>query len=158
MSAPRRKPSPDENLSKQRLRVWLRVLKLSRTIEAELRERLRLEFDTTLPRFDVLAALYRDEKGMKMSELSAALKVSNGNVTGIIERLVSDGLVVRVPVTGDRRAMLVRLTGKGREDFAAMADVHESWIDDMLSDLDGTGARELIGRLDHISIPGKRTS
>ncbi len=151
MSRPRKQPLPGRDLSKQRLRVWLGILKLSRTIEAELRERLRLEYDTTLPRFDVLAALYRNKKGMKMSQLSAALKVSNGNVTGIVERLVSDGLVVRVPVAGDRRAMLVRLTRKGEQDFAAMANVHERWIDDMLCGLDDAGAADLIDRLDRIS-------
>ena len=94
--------------SKTRLRLWLRILSVSRLIEAELRERLRSEFDTTLPRFDVLAALQRARKGLKMSELSSVLRVSNGNVTGIVDRLVADGLVVRVPVAGDRRAMTVR--------------------------------------------------
>jgi hypothetical protein len=45
--------------ARQRLRVWLKLLKTQRQIEAVLRERLRVEFNTTLPRFDVLAALYR---------------------------------------------------------------------------------------------------
>ena len=52
-----------------------------------------------------------------MSELSGVLKVSNGNVTGIVDRLVDDGHVVRVPVEGDRRAMIVRLTRKGTRAF-----------------------------------------
>src|SRR5262245_47708943 len=112
-------------VSKARLRVWLRILKVSRIIERELRERLRVEFDTTLPRFDVMAALYRAEKGRNMSELSGVLRVSNGNVTGIVDRLVADGLIVRVPVEGDRRAMIVRLTKKGRTDFAELAEAHE---------------------------------
>ena len=71
--------------SKARLRVWLRILKVSRMIERELRERLRVEFDTTLPRFDVMAALHRAEEGLNMSELSGVLRVSNGNVTGIVD-------------------------------------------------------------------------
>ena len=81
--------------SKERLRLWIRMLRASRTIEAELRERLRQEFDTTLPRFDVMAALYRAPEGMLMSSLSRFLLVSNGNVTGIVDRLVSEGLVTR---------------------------------------------------------------
>jgi DNA-binding MarR family transcriptional regulator len=97
--------SPDADASKARLRVWLRILKVSRIIERELRERLRVEFDTTLPRFDVMAALHRTDEGLNMSELSGVLRVSNGNVTGIVDRLVADGLIVRVPVVGDRRAM-----------------------------------------------------
>lgn len=135
------------DLSRQRLRVWLKLLKAQRTIEAELRERLRVTFSSTLPRFDVLAALYRAEKGMKMSELSAELMVSNGNVTGIVERLVSDGLVVRVSVEGDRRAMMVRLTNRGRGEFAEMARVHRGWIDELLSGIDGRAAEDLIDLL-----------
>ena len=122
--------------SKERLRLWLRMLKASKHIEAELRERLRVEFDTTLPRFDVMAALYRAEAGLKMSELSGVLRVSNGNVTGIVDRLVNDGLIVRVPVDNDRRATTVRLTKAGREDFARMAAAHEAWIDALLGDVD----------------------
>ena len=135
---------------KQRLRVWLRVLKLQRQMEAELRERLRNRFDTTLPRFDVLAALDHHAEGLRMSELSSWLKVSNGNVTGIIERLVQDGLVKRVPVEGDRRAMTVRLTDRGRKDFEAMAHVHEGWIASLIGSIDNTDAdrlHDLLGKI-----------
>lgn len=145
-----------EARDKQRLRIWLRLLKISRQMEAEIRERLRVEFATTLPRFDVLAALYREREGMKMSALSAALMVSNGNVTGIVERLVSDGLVVRVPVSGDRRAMIVRLTDKGREEFAHMAGVHEGWIASMLNMLSDEDADVLVELLDNVQIKGVR--
>src|SRR5258708_37924146 len=107
--------------SKARLRVWLRILKVSRLIERELRERLRVEFDTTLPRFDVMAALYRAEKGVNMSELSGVLRVSNGNVTGIVDRLVADGPIKRGPLEGDRPAMNVRLTEKGRTRFSELS-------------------------------------
>ena len=82
----------EDPASKERLRLWLRILSAQRVIENEVRERLRVEHDTTLPRFDVMAALYRNEEGLKMSELSGELRVSNGNVTGIVDRLVNDGL------------------------------------------------------------------
>lgn len=148
------KDSADGERDKQRLRVWLRLLKISRQMEAEIRERLRLDFATTLPRFDVLAALHREEAGLKMSELSAALMVSNGNVTGIVERLVSDGLVIRVPVSGDRRAMAVQLTDGGRQAFAEMAKTHESWISSMLSSLGDEDADQLLQLLDGVAISG----
>jgi len=118
--------------SKSRLRLWLRLLKAQRQIESALRDKLRAEFDSTLPRFDVLAALDRAEDGLRMSELSAVLKVSNGNVTGIVERLVSDQQVERVPVKGDRRAMRVKLTDKGKEKFQMMAHAHEKWVSGLL--------------------------
>lgn len=135
---------------KQSLRNWLKLLKSTKHVEAVIREKLRQEFDTTLPRFDVMAALYRFESGLKMTELSAALRVSNGNVTGIVERLVSDGSVLRVPVASDKRAMLVRLTQKGREEFEAMAAAHEQWISEIFSVLSPAQSAELVTVIDTI--------
>jgi len=130
-------------LSKERLRLWLRILKVSRHIETELRERLRVRFGSTLPRFDVLAALYRHKPGLKMSRLSGVLKVSNGNVTGIVDRLEEDGLVIRIPVEGDRRAMIVRLSDKGSNHFELLAAEHQKWVNDLLGSVDEIEAGEL---------------
>lgn len=140
----KRKTSADEEsekLSKRRLRLWLRLLKASRLMSAELRDRLREGHDTTLPRFDVMAALYRHEKGLRMSDLSSVLKVSNGNVTGIVNRLATEGYIIRVPVRGDKRATVVRLTRKGHEHFGDLAARHEGWVDDLLG---AVGAAETI--------------
>jgi len=124
-----------------RLRLWLRMLRTTRAIERELRERLAAAFDTTLPRFDVMAALDRAPEGMMMSELSRFLLVSNGNVTGIVERLVADGLVIRSARDGDRRAAIVRLSETGRTAFAAMAAAHARWIEDLLGPIAPDEAR-----------------
>lgn len=134
--------------SKDRLRLWLRLLKATRMVEGQLRDNLRTEFGATLPRFDVMAALSRYEDGLKMSALSSVLRVSNGNVTGIVDRLTDDGCVMRVPVPGDRRAMKVRLTKKGREDFARQAAAHEDWVNRMLGDFSHEEAVNLTRRLD----------
>lgn len=121
--------------SKTHLRLWLRLLKVNRLVEAELRERLRLNFGTTLPRFDVMSALYRNPEGMKMSELSRMLMVSNGNVTGIVDRLTEDGLMLREAVPGDRRAARVRLTRSGIAEFERQAAAHEIWVSELLGGL-----------------------
>jgi DNA-binding MarR family transcriptional regulator len=136
--------------SKERLRLWLRLLKSSRTIEATLRENLRKEFETTLPRFDVMAALSRYDDGLKMSQLSNVLRVSNGNVTGIVDRLAEDGFLVRVPVVGDRRASLVRMTKRGQEEFASQAVAHEAWVNEMLSDFSIEQSRDISMRLEQL--------
>ena len=141
--------------SKARLRLWLRLLKASRAVEAELRERLRVEHATTLPRFDVLAALHRAEKGLKMSELSGVLRVSNGNVTGIVDRLVQDGLIMRVPVEDDRRAMRVRLTQRGREVFQKKARDHETWVNELLGMIDPREAEQMMTALERIARHGR---
>ena len=127
-----------EPLSKERLRLWLKLLKLSGGIESRLRRRLRDRHASTLPRFDVMSALARHPEGLKMSELSSYLRVSNGNVTGIVDRLTMDGLAERVPVPGDRRAHVARLTPSGRAVFDGLAGDHEGWIDGLLGGLDGS--------------------
>jgi DNA-binding MarR family transcriptional regulator len=133
--------------NKARLRLWIRLLRASRLIEANVRERLKTQFNVTLPRFDVMAALYREPEGMLMSEISRFLMVSNGNVTGIVDRLVSDRLVVRSQRDGDRRTSFIRLTEKGHTLFEDMARAHQGWIDEMLQDMSIKDANELSARL-----------
>ncbi|HIE78034.1 MAG TPA: MarR family transcriptional regulator [Candidatus Thioglobus sp.] len=120
---------------KNPLRLWLRLLKTSRLIEAEMRERFATNFNTTLPRFDVMAALSQNPEGLKMSQLSGALRVSNGNVTGIVERLSAEGLVDRNSVIGDRRILKVILSKKGRLEFSRLANAHKEWINELLEHL-----------------------
>jgi DNA-binding MarR family transcriptional regulator len=120
---------------RQRLRLWLKMLRTSRGIEAELRRRLRRNFSVTLPHFDVMAALARAPAGMTMTELSRFLVISNGNVTSIIDAMVAGGSVMRVPSAEDRRATFVRLTPAGVRDFATMATAHNAWIEDLLGGL-----------------------
>ncbi len=143
---PRERSAP-RPLSKQRLRMWIRLLRAARGIEAELRERLRKQFAITLPQFDVMAALARNESGMNMTELSRLLMVSNGNVTGIIDRLAADKIVLRQAPATDRRSYIVRLTPKGAAQFAIVAKAHEGWVDELLSGFDAAQAEELIHQL-----------
>ncbi len=133
--------------SKARLRLWIRLLRASRQIEKITRERLKSQFNATLPRFDVMAALYRRPNGMLMSEISRFLMVSNGNVTGIVDRLVCDGCVARSQRDGDRRTSFVRLTRKGRAAFAEMAAAHEGWIDELLGGIPVREAEQLSAKL-----------
>ena len=136
-----------ESDSKARLRLWIRLLRASRLVESVARERLKSQFNATLPRFDVMAALYRKADGMLMSEISRFLMVSKGNVTGIVDRLVSDGLVVRSQRNGDRRTSFVSLTRRGRAAFAEMASAHERWVDELLAGLSVRDAEQMSAKL-----------
>ncbi|MEL0488889.1 MarR family transcriptional regulator, partial [Neisseria gonorrhoeae] len=108
--------------------LWLRLLTCTQLIEKQVRGQLREQFDTTLPRFDLMAQLERNPDGLKMNELSRRMMVTGGNVTGITDQLVAEGLVERMDVEGDRRAYRVRLTPRGRKTFDEMARQHEGWI------------------------------
>ena len=124
----------------QALRLWLRLLTCTQLIEKRVRQQLRAQFDTTLPRFDLMAQLERAPQGLQMNELSRRMMVTGGNVTGITDQLVTEGLVERQAVPGDRRAFRVRLTSKGRSQFRLMAQAHEGWI---VQDLTALSEKEI---------------
>lgn len=123
------------DLSKRRLKLWVRLLGVTRRTEAELREFLRLRHATTLPRFDVLAALYRRREGVTMSDLSRMLLVSNGNATAVVDRLEQDGLVKRQPSETDRRTVFASLTPEGLAAFEGLATEHEAEVDRLFDGL-----------------------
>jgi DNA-binding MarR family transcriptional regulator len=117
------------------LRLWLRLFTCTTLIEGEVRRRLRDDFDVTLPRFDLMAQLDKASNGMTLGELSQRMMVSNGNVTGLAERLVEQGLLDRRASPNDRRAQIVSLTAEGRRVFRTMARTHEDWIAEIFADL-----------------------
>lgn len=125
---------------KSELRLWLRLLTCTTLIENEVRRRLRDRFDTTLPRFDLMAQLDRMPNGMTLGELSRRMMVSNGNVTGLVDRLAAQGLVQRVPDSRDRRVQFVKLTAEGRRSFRAMARENARWVADIFA---GLGADDI---------------
>lgn len=140
--------------AQESLRTWLRLLSCSNLVEREVRGRLRDRFDTTLPRFDVLAQLdaasRETDPHLTMSELSRRLMVTNGNLTALIERLVQEKLVSREPSPDDRRTQIVQLTLSGKRAFDAMTPEHQRWIDDLLNGLTTIERRqlfELLGKL-----------
>jgi DNA-binding MarR family transcriptional regulator len=119
------------------VRLWLRLLSCTTVIEKRLKRRFAGQHDITLPRFDVMAALDRRPEGMTMSQLSQALLVSNGNVTGVVQALVRDRYVSMAPSRTDGRSSIVQLTPLGRACFAGLAEAHHGWIDAMFARLDG---------------------
>jgi DNA-binding MarR family transcriptional regulator len=132
------------------LRLWLRLLTCTQLVEKQVRTLLRDRFDTTLPRFDLMAQLERSPDGLKMNELSRRMMVTGGNVTGITDQLVAEGLVERIEVQGDRRAYCVRLTPKGRRQFHDMARQHEDWIVEAfagLTDREISTLHKLLGKV-----------
>jgi DNA-binding MarR family transcriptional regulator len=120
---------------KTELRLWLRLLTCTTLIENEVRRRLRDNFDITLPRFDLLAQLDRAPNGMTLGELSQRMMVSNGNITGLVDRLVEQGLIRRKPAPNDRRVHIVNLTPEGQRAFRTMARVNADWVGEIFDGL-----------------------
>lgn len=137
------------------LRLWLRLLTCAQLVERHVRSHLRSRFGITLPRFDLMSQLERHPEGLKMNELSRRMMVTGGNVTGIVDQLVKEGLVERLDEPTDRRAWRVRLTRAGDKAFAEMARAHEEWVVELLA---GLGRREadalmqLLARLKQVTL------
>lgn len=132
------------------LRLWLRLLACTNLIESPLRQRLREQFEGSLPRFDLMAQLDRHPQGLKMRELSRRLMVTGGNVTGLTDRLTAEGLVERREDPKDRRAYTVALTAEGKRQFRTMARAHEGWVAELFGGLTAAQQQqlfELLGQL-----------
>ena len=148
--------SEDDHMA---LRLWLRLLACANLVEGPLRSRLREQFEgASLPRFDLMAQLERHPEGLKMRELSRRLMVTGGNVTGLTDKLVAEGLVERRDDPNDGRSYTVLLTAEGRRQFRAMARAHEGWIVELFGGLDTAQQAtlfELLGELKR-SLPPAR--
>ena len=126
------------------------MLSITKMISQEVRRRLRVEFHATLPQFDLLAQLYRERDGLRLGELSRRTMVTNGNITGLVDRLEADGLIARENLDGDRRVTVAKLTKRGRETFAVMAKAHEGWLRDLMSDVDEDGLALVLKQLEMV--------
>ena len=133
----------NENRQKESLRTWLRLLSCESIIEQQLRSVFRKQFEVTLPQFDVLSELEHASEPLTMSELSRELMVSNGNITGVIDRLVTMDLVQRKRPDHDRRVQYIQLTEKGSKEFRRMAKLHESWVGHLFTGLNLKDMRQL---------------
>lgn len=129
------------------VRLWLRLLTCANLVETLVRTRLRTRFGATLPRFDLMAQLEKAPDGLTLGELSRRMMVSNGNVTGLVDRLEAQRQVVRMPDPTDRRAARVRLTEGGRRAFLMMAEAHQGWIKEAFADLPPEDAPALMAAL-----------
>jgi DNA-binding MarR family transcriptional regulator len=143
---------------REELRLWLRLLTCATLIEGEVRRRLRERFDVTLPRFDLMAQLDKASDGMTLSDLSRRMMVSNGNLTGLVERLVGSGHVERRVSATDRRAQMISLTKAGRAAFRTMAGEHELWIAELFGDLSGRERAELMRLLAKTKLSARRAT
>lgn len=141
---------------KSDLRLWLRLLSVTNLISAEIRRSLRQSFNITLPQFDLLAQLEREPNGLRLGELSQRMMVTNGNVTGLVDKLVEQGFVIREASPEDRRAMNVRMTKAGASLFALMAKANESWMASLFADIPPESRRALMRELDVVKSSVRR--
>ena len=141
---------------KAELRLWLRLLSTTNIVSAQIRRRLREKFDVTLPAFDLMAQLDREPKGLRLGELSKRMMVTNGNLTGLVERLVQEGLVLRAADPQDRRAFIVRLSKAGKTKFAAYAKENERLVLSLFDNVEPETIEALMGNLAELKASASR--
>lgn len=146
---------PDDKLD---LRLWLRLLTCSTLVENRLRTLMRNDFAMTLPRFDLMAQLASAPRGMKMSELSRSMMVTNGNITGIVDQLEQEGYVERLKVDTDRRSSLIRLTAEGRRKFRGMSRSYRAWVGELFEPLSEESRQQLFNLLGELKEAGRSAS
>ena len=140
------------------LRLWVRLLRCAKMGEKQLRRNFEDQFGTTLPRFDVMAALHREPQGLSMGRLSRALLVSNGNVTSIVRQLQAQGLVDSTPDPQDGRSAIVSLTDEGERQFLRLAEAHHGWIADIFRNVPAEQVDRLVHALGELrTIMGENT-
>jgi DNA-binding MarR family transcriptional regulator len=140
------------------VRLWLRMLSCTNRIENLVRQNMQANFQTTLPRFDLMAQLDRARQGLKMSELSQRMMVTGGNVTGITDGLEKEGLVVREVDASDRRVFRVKLTAEGQRQFRRMAVEHEQWVIAVFEGLSAKNKEQLVELLGDLKLHISRTA
>ena len=130
-------------------RAWLALLRCFSSIERVLMQHISQEYNSSLPRYDILTALALSKHSLTMGELASKLMVSKGNITGVVRRLKLDGLVRKVPSKTDRRVQSVTISAKGKRLWQAMHDDYDHIISELLSGQSEKTIRDLTKRLEN---------
>lgn len=150
MSTARSHPSAigDDARDRQSLRAWLQLMKCAKVIEGAVSARMRRKYGQSLGRYDVLSQLYRfDGDWLPIGHLAGHLMAASGNITALIDRMESEGLVERRPSPSDRRSSQVRLSANGSALFLAMTEDHAAWLNQALRGVADADKQALIGLL-----------
>jgi len=129
----------------KQLKLWVRMLSSSTRVVQILNKRMKKYTPLTLAKFDVLVAIERSPGSViTMSELSRMLLVSNANTTGMVSRLMKDGLVEKWALPTDRRVYSVAMTSEGRKTLKHAIAIHKTWVDELLGSIDEDRLDDLI--------------
>jgi MarR family 2-MHQ and catechol resistance regulon transcriptional repressor len=136
-------PPPREWSDGQRmaLGLWIALARCYATYSKAVASTVQ-EHGLTLPQFGALEALYHLGP-LSLGELADKLLVTGGNVTYVMDRLESQGLVTRFRSEDDRRVVHGRLTEEGRELVARVFPEHAGHIEHLCRHLDATEQQEL---------------
>jgi len=128
--------------------IWQRLLYTFNALVKLSREVLK-EHGISGPQYGVLRILQRRGPST-MTELSEELLVTAGNVTGLVDRLVRDGLVERQAGRRDRRVVRTRLTDAGRALVEEAAATHHRFLSRLLEGSSEADKKRLLELLEQL--------
>jgi MarR family 2-MHQ and catechol resistance regulon transcriptional repressor len=124
------------------LSLWVKLARASDTM-AMLTAKDIDRYGVTVPQFGVIETLGHLGP-MKIGAMCSKKLMTGGNMTVVIDNLEKMGLIERVKDPEDRRASIIRLTGKGEEKFAEMFPAHAVFVEENIcSSLNETEIEQL---------------
>ncbi len=122
---------------KESLKLWIELIRYSSKLEQIIDDKLRKNHGQNISRFDVLSQLIREtNQGLNVGELAQRLIASKGNITGLLDRMQKDGLLIKQPKPEDRRSYIINITEKGSTLFKEMAENNADWVAEALQSID----------------------
>lgn len=125
----------------QALRLWISLARCYATFSRAVACKVA-EYDLTAPQFGVLEALYHLGP-LSLGELAEKLLVTGGNITYVMDRLESQGLVARERSGSDRRVVRAHLTTKGRATIEGVFPGHVEFVRKLVTGLEVEEQEEL---------------
>lgn len=100
----------------------------------------------SVPKFNILMILkfQGGEEGLSQKAISERLIVSDGNITGILDRMEKEKLLQRTPHPKDRRVNLVRLTPKGDGILEELIPVYDKLLKENVDKVSAKDQKTLI--------------
>ncbi|MDR3636946.1 MAG: MarR family transcriptional regulator [Isosphaeraceae bacterium] len=115
--------------------------------------RLFREFGLTSSQYNVLRILRGEGKPLPILEVADRMLAVVPGITGLIDRLEAQGLVVRERSTEDRRIVFVAITPKGIDVLARLDEPEAALHKKLVGHLTATELRELIRLLEKARQP-----
>lgn len=139
-------------MAESEIQTWRAMLYASAAIREALMGAVPEEHGVRGPQFGVLRVVAEaGEEGIRLTDISNRLLVSCAHVTGLVDRLEEQGLVVREPHPSDRRALLAKLTPHGREVVADVMPRHNARAKAVFGALTGEERKQLVQLLNRLA-------
>lgn len=127
--------------------AWLALVRCFSSVERVLMRHFAQEYNSSLPRYDVLTALALHRSGLTMGDLASMLMVTKGNITGVVRRLEQDKLVLKNTSSKDRRVQSVKISAKGMRLWEKMHADYDEKISMLMSGQSEEQSRALVNAL-----------